>query len=164
MNHEHNLVNNIYFDDKFISSAYEGIEGNSKREKKRIRWYNNRKEYVLESKIKFSLSGYKNRELLASKSLSNAIKEAEMICKKTPIIQNSYFRRYYFKENVRLTIDSSLKFCLPESENFKSFKKNIIEIKYNTADIQFLDSITNEYLNLTKFSKYITGLRYFDLV
>jgi hypothetical protein len=164
INHLPNVVNNIYFEDYKFTSAIENIEGNTLRSKYRIRWYNEEKKFQLEQKIKRSSSGYKKKKKLNSKNLGSAIEEVSIFLNKKPIIQNSYFRKYYLKNKMRITIDTNLKFNLPFTSNFKSFDKSIVEIKYDTQEIFDLSSIINNYTQLTKFSKYLEGLKTFNRI
>ena len=76
VNHESNLINNIYFEDNLMTSASEGIEGDTNRCKYRMRWYNNASEFTIENKIKFSSSGKKIKSVLKAKSLTEAVEEA----------------------------------------------------------------------------------------
>lgn len=164
VNHEPNLINNIYFEDNLMTSASEGIEGDTNRCKYRMRWYNNASEFTIENKIKLSSSGKKIKSVLKAKSLTEALEEARFIFKRQPIIQNSYNRRYYIKDEFRITIDTNLKFNIPFSKTFKTFKKCIIEVKYKTEDHYSLDYITEDKLQLTKFSKYLKGLEFFKII
>jgi hypothetical protein len=65
---------------------------------------------------------------------------------------------------MRITIDTNLKFNLPFISNFKSFDKAIVEIKYDTQEIFDISSIINNYTQLTKFSKYLEGLKTFNRI
>jgi hypothetical protein len=165
LNHLPNIVNNIYFEDIKLSSAIENVEGDEMRSKHRIRWYNdNLSKIILERKIKFSSSGTKEKIILKSKDYITAINEAEGLTNKKAIIQNSYFRKYYLKENIRITIDTNLKFKLPKTSNFKIFNGVIVEIKYNTKDDFNVSTLINNYSQLGKFSKYLEGLKKFDRI
>lgn len=164
LNHLPNIINNIYFDNNLMKSALENIEGDEKRAKYRIRWYNNDDNFVLEKKIKLSSSGYKEKESLLSKDYRSAIFEVTELIKQNPVIKNSYFRKYYIKEDIRITIDTELKFYLPTSETFKSYFNSIVEIKYSTNKIHNLFDKLDIETQLTKFSKYITGLEAFGRI
>jgi|SaaInlStandDraft_1057018.scaffolds.fasta_scaffold08605_4 hypothetical protein len=164
LNHLPNIINNIYFDTNLMKSALENIEGDEKRAKYRIRWYNNDDNFVLEKKIKLSSSGYKEKESLVSKDYRSAIFEVTELIKQNPVIKNSYFRKYYIKEDIRITIDTELKFYLPTSETFKSYFNSIVEIKYSTNEIHNLFDKLDIETQLTKFSKYITGLEAFGRI
>ena len=62
LNHAHNYVHNIYFDNYLTSGASESVEGDAIRKKYRLRWYNENNSFVLESKVRLSSSGYKNKK------------------------------------------------------------------------------------------------------
>jgi len=74
------------------------------------------------------------------------------------------YRKYYQKENIRITIDTDLKFKLPKTNSMKIFKDAIVEIKYNTKDNFNVSKLLNNYSQLTKFSKYLEGLKLFERV
>lgn len=164
LNHLPNIINNIYFDTTSMKSALENIEGDEIRAKYRVRWYNNDDNFVLEKKIKLSSSGYKEKVSLVSKDYISAILEVTELIKQNPVIKNSYFRKYYIKGDIRITIDTDLKFYLPTSKTFKSYYNSIVEIKYSTNRIHnLLDKLDIE-TQLTKFSKYVTGLEAFGRI
>jgi SPX domain protein involved in polyphosphate accumulation len=166
INHLPNIVNNIYFDNFSFSSMNENIEGEMNRSKYRIRWYNNENKFVLENKLKISSSGKKEKTKLKSLSVAESVKEVQKLINKNPVIQNSYTRKYFINNNIRITIDFNINFNLPGTENFKSYKHAIVEIKFpteNQFDSSFKNIMTN-YSQLTKFSKYLRGLREFNRV
>ena len=164
INHLPNKINNIYLEDYFKTSAIENIEGDSKRKKHRIRWYNNENKFTLETKIKLSSSGKKNKILLKSNNLKEACQESEKITNKKIIIQNSYFRKYYHFNGIRITIDQSLRFKLPNTETWKFHKSDILEIKFDTINNFNISKYVTNFSQLTKFSKYLEGLRRFSLL
>lgn len=164
VNHDPNIINNIYFDDSFLSAARESVEGDAIRTKFRLRWYNNTNKFVLESKVKLSSSGYKDRKQLNCLSLNEAINEVEQITKRRPIIQNSYYRRYYVGKNIRITLDDQLKFSLPKSNTLKKSKYCVMEVKYDTYLVNVFDNLNNDLFQLTKFSKYLEGLKCFNII
>ena len=164
LNHFPNTINNIYFDTHSMKSATENIEGDEKRAKYRIRWYNNDDKFVLEKKIKLSSSGYKEKQKLTSKDYKSAMLEVTDLINQKPVIKNSYFRKYYIKNDVRITIDSDLKFYIPDSLVFKPFLKSVVEIKYSTTNIQEILDKIHVNTQLTKFSKYLQGLKAFGRI
>ena len=164
LNHAHNYVHNIYFDNYLISGASESVEGDAIRKKYRLRWYNENNSFVLESKVRLSSSGYKNKKQINSSTLNDAVKEVEFIIKRQAIIQNSYFRRYYIKNNVRVTLDDNLKFSLPLSNVYKNSKHCVMEVKYKTEFISLFNELNQNHFQLTKFSKYLEGLKAFSLI
>ena len=164
LNHAHNYVHNIYFDNYLISAASESVEGDAIRKKYRLRWYNENNKFVLESKVKLSSSGYKIKEQINSATLNDAVKEVEFITKRPAIIQNSYHRRYYIKNNVRVTLDDNLKFSLPLSNVYKNSKHCVMEVKYKTEFISLFNELNHNHFQLTKFSKYLEGLKCFNII
>ena len=114
-------------------------------------------------KIKLSSSGYK-KKIKLKRDCKSAITEVSNMINKKAVIRNSYHRKYYVKKDVRITIDTDLKFYLPETNSFKLYPKSIVEIKYNTSNIQeILDEISVD-TQLTKFSKYLQGVKAFERV
>ena len=164
LNHAHNYVHNIYFDNYLTSGASESVEGDAIRKKYRLRWYNENNNFVLESKVRLSSSGYKNKKQINSSTLNDAVKEVEFITKRQAIIQNSYYRRYYIKNNVRVTLDDNLKFSLPLSNVYKNSKHCVMEVKYKTEFISLFNELNQNNFQLTKFSKYLEGLKAFSLI
>lgn len=164
LNHLPNVINNIYFDTTSMKSALENIEGAEKRTKYRIRWYNNDDNFVLEKKIKLSSSGYKEKVSLVSKDYRSAIAEVTELVGLHPVIKNCYYRKYYIKGDVRITIDTELRCSLPISHTYKHYFNAIIEIKYSTSKIYNLLDKLDLKTQLTKFSKYVTGLEMFGRI
>lgn len=162
INHLPNQINNIYFDSQSLQSANENIEGFENRMKYRIRWYNNSNQFSLEKKIKNSSSGYKEKVSLNSKDLEEAITKTRNLTKLEPSIRNTYFRKYFIRKEVRITIDTHIKFYLPKGLNSVSFPKAIIEVKYPT-DEHFTPKWKTP-VQLTKFSKYLKGLEAYNRV
>ena len=78
----------------------------------------------------------------------------------------SYFRKYFVLDNVRITLDTELKFINIAKVNFfskKNFlsmnKKQILELKYSDEFSSQAGKITKTFNNrLNKFSKYQIGL------
>jgi len=140
------------------------MEGDAIRKKYRLRWYNENNSFVLESKVRLSSSGYKNKIQINSSTLNDAVKEVEFISKRRAIIQNSYFRRYYIKNNIRVTLDDNLKFSLPLSNVYKNSKHCIMEVKYKTEFISLFNELNQNHFQLTKFSKYLEGLKAFSII
>ena len=153
--HKPNLINNIYFDNLEYSCAKLNLEGEEFRIKYRLRWYNESNKFVLEEKIKRSSSGKKNRIQIKSNCLNEALKESSKMISMLPVTRNQYYRRYYRKNDIRITIDSNLKFLSLDEVKTIPFNQHIVEIKYPTHVEPNLQIIKE----LTKFSKYVMGLQ-----
>ena len=120
--HRSNYVNNIYYD--FNDQSFiENIEGETNRTKYRLRWYDNKEGFVIEVKEKNGKTGYKQKTSLKSLKKIQLDKEINKILpsKYKERITNRYFREYFIKEDIRITLDSNLKFKLPNHKNFKRF-------------------------------------------
>jgi len=123
-------VNNIYFDTPSLGYYRDNFEGNTNRQKVRIRWYGDTfgsiKNPVLEFKIKkgelglkrsfplvdFELSPHFNRQQIKAVFLQSELPKRileEVIGLQAKLI-NSYSRKYYrsFNQNYRFTIDQKL--------------------------------------------------------
>ena len=142
----------------------ENINGDAVRSKHRIRWYGNEHQFILEEKIKQSSSGSKKKQPLVAMDLNEAINMACVMTKKFPVIQNSYNRRYYIKGKIRITLDRNLKFKMPFTESWKNFNKVIVEVKYDTSEIFNSEDYLIREMQLTKFSKYLEGLKVFGRI
>jgi len=185
------FVNNIYFDTPEFSSFYENIAGIDRRQKLRIRWYNNLlgaiKSPTLEIKSKIGLVGKKNSfplpdfemslntstndiiELINNSQIAKSIKSNGLM----PVLVNRYLRKYFqsYNKKYRITVDNDLSFYAISNRKFtmlKNFKDNmsiILEVKYDTdADMEAHD-LTNFFpFRLTKSSKYILGINNLAIV
>lgn len=180
--HQTRQVNNIYFDDHKYSSFYDNIEGYSKREKVRIRWYGDTfkkiKKPILEIKIKNSQLGYKeyvklndfnfHQEIFDNNFFINIFKNISekyfynKIYKKKPVLVNSYNRQYYVSINkkIRITLDSKLKFYNIK-KNFVEINddKKILEIKYDLKNHSDARHVSQYFpFRTSKSSKYVIGV------
>ena len=182
------IVNSIYFDDIYDSSANDNLAGISLREKYRLRWYNNdfNKIAKLELKKKINKLNYKEYfdfETIKKNPSNMSNKEYANICHKKlmnwnskyifelfPKIQVQYTREYYQDiKNTRLTIDNKIKFW-KSVDNEKMFYGNYLNYEFNIAEIKFPPNLyqhVSKLLKNTRFipkrqSKYLIGLALFD--
>lgn len=171
-------VNNLYYDNFNFSSLNDNIDGLSKRTKTRVRWYGEafkkstkkiefkkKKEFVnIKNKIEIGeitldsyldISNFNIKILDALKAKKEDIKFN--LNSKTPVLLNSYFRRYFtdITNKIRITIDLDLESYSPKT-NLKSFENDvIIEVKYEKNNV-FQNNFRN--LKLTRNSKYAKGI------
>ena len=170
-------INNLYYDNINLDSIFDNIDGLSNRKKYRVRWYGDTfKSSIKQFEIKFK------SEFLNSKKIINIGKfqiknhndfqqtydKLIEILKKNDLplffemqskflkLYNSYKRKYYLSadENVRITVDSDLKFYSPLTKNIFEEKNIIIEIKYN-REFKYVNEFKN--LRINKYSKYVKG-------
>ena len=180
-------VNSIYFDTYFHKNYYEAIDGVGLRNKIRVRWYGNtfntRIEPHIENKIKTNYHNFKiTKKMNAFKTgnffsiinfkkyiQSEKFDNSEINFYLNNLYPNlfvSYFRKYFVLDNVRITLDTELKFINIAKVNFfskKNFlsmnKKQILELKYSDEFSSQAGKITKTFNNrLNKFSKYQIGL------
>ena len=181
--HPNRLVNSIYFDDAFNTSANDNLAGISQREKYRLRWYNvevnklsnfeiKRKVNKLNSKIYLKLENkYKNLS-----DLTNS--EIAYIFQKTifeydpqynfdffPKLQVQYFRSYYYLNNDkdnRLTYDTNVLFSRASDIKISPIrykcKYDIIEHKFTNENQKNNLRLSINNIQNQSFSKYIYGM------
>tara|TARA_B100000886_G_C20264196_1_gene424211 strand:- start:166 stop:765 length:600 start_codon:yes stop_codon:yes gene_type:complete len=179
-------VNSIYFDSFNYDLYNQSINGDLKRKKIRIRWYENESKIFsfLEIKQKEGEKGFKSRydllpiisdqnisrEFLKNLLYKSNIKNKDLLItfdKYSPKLICSYKRKYFISSNqkIRLTIDYKISYSNFFYESSISSinkiydSKIVIEYKYD----YFLASeffISENILNLrrTRFSKYSNGI------
>ncbi len=179
------FIRSVYFDDYKDTSYNQVIEGISKREKYRIRYYDYDSSYItLEKKSKVNNLGKKDKDVLTQEMTEKIIKGEEVITDKTvvnelqrvmksrfykPVVIIDYKRRAftYPINDVRITIDYNIscsyeidKFFDKDINSIPLLEKNtaILEVKYN----DFLPDVIKRIINIknmevTSFSKYSTG-------
>ena len=181
------MVNSIYFDTYFHKNFHEAVDGIMLRNKVRVRWYgeifNVKIQPQIENKNRISQHNYKITKKLKSfktKSFFNLINFKKYIQNEKnnrneinfylnnlyPNLLVSYLRKYYIFDNVRITLDTDLKFINLAKINFFSKKnlicinkKQIIELKYSDEFHYQATKITKTFNNrLNKFSKYQIGI------
>jgi hypothetical protein len=180
------FVNSLYLDTYELSSYHDNVDGNSKRFKVRVRWYGNLfgliEKPVLELKIKDGMVGTKisyplppfriERGFSLNNLLSTIWKAIipERLKHDLSLFQfsllNRYSRKYYLSADsiFRITLDSGLVFyrLFQNNNNFLNHiddGSNILELKYDSSDSTYDESVTNCFnFRVTKSSKYIYGL------
>ena len=175
-------VNNIYFDTPDFDAFVDNIEGNTHREKIRIRWYGTDfpriKNPVLEIKTKVGFAGGKIQRKLNSFKYSKEsflqyiIKNKDVNnifnikCLK-PVIVNKYSRKYFISNdgNFRITIDTGVMYCLIRNTTDDwlyiepEIKHTIMELKYHPNVESVVSTITNYFpFRVVKNSKYANGI------
>ena len=179
------FIRSMYFDDYKDTSYFQVIDGISKREKYRIRYYNYDSSYItLEKKSKVNNLGKKDKDLLTKDMVMKFVKNEEIETDmkvvtelqnkmKTnfykPVIIIDYLRKAftYPINDVRITLDYNIscsyeidKFFEEDINSIPLLDKNtaILEVKYN----DFLPDVIKQVINIknlevTFFSKYSVG-------
>lgn len=186
VHHPSRFINNIYFDSLNFDSYTENIEGESERNKYRLRWYGdrfNRIEPIFEIKIKkdqvnrketlkipeIEFNNLNDVEEVNNHILDYLEKEESQLffemMPKTPTLLNGYQRDYFLSKDgeTRLTIDRNLFFynCINNQE-YNQNDVMIVEVKY-AANVIPKINFDKFRLILGKNSKYVSGLDYTQL-
>ena len=179
------FIRSMYFDDYKDTSYNQVIDGISKREKYRIRYYDLDPSYItLEKKSKVNNLGKKDKDKLTKEEVENFIKGIENVGDKPvvnelerviktrfykPVIIIDYQRRAftYPINDVRITLDYNIscsyqieKFFDNDVNSIPLMEKNtaILEVKYNDFLPDVIKQIINiKNLEVTSFSKYSLG-------
>jgi hypothetical protein len=180
------IVRSLYFDNYSDKAVVEKLSGLSRREKYRLRYYNDDTSFIrLERKSKANRLSYKENAAITVEQCT-ALLAGEYECLKipdTPLLMELYTKiRYqnlrprsimeYHREaykynagNVRVTFDSDIRtsnsvggFLNPNITTIPAANTIILEIKYDG----FIPDIIRDILqigwrNQTEFSKYVVG-------
>ena len=185
--YENRTVNSVYFDDLYNTSANDNLSGISKREKYRLRWYNNNFVNNLKFEVKKRINRLNFKEFFnfsdSETAKSSSLKYFASLCKNKlnnnnlrytfdlyPKIQVQYLREYFEDKNsLRITIDKNIKFWrLIEKDNIfngqsLNYKFNIVEIKFEPEMYSYVCNILRKSNFIPKrHSKYLIGLSLFD--
>ena len=158
-------IKSIYFDNYHFSSYHESNEGTLPRKKIRIRNYPNKNDnFNLEIKINSIEGRYKTVE--------NDIDYQDLLKKGYfdsnyglcfPVVEVSYFRKYFSVFNLRVTLDTSISYKkYNEKKAMPSMERAIVEVKTN--DLDNYDYIDKKFdFPKTRFSKYCNAIEELDI-
>ena len=163
---EKRIVNSIYFDSKNFMIYKDSIEGTTPRKKIRIRTYSEfffhkNNKFNLEIKISSTEGRYKKTKELNDKIDTFLIGYNDNqygMC--FPVLNVSYEREYFIKDNSRITIDTNIKYSNINGKvknNYSYHEDNyVVENKLTNND-------KNEILEFfpfsnARFSKYCNGI------
>lgn len=181
------MIRSLYFDNYSDKAVFEKLSGQSRREKFRIRFYNNDPSFLrLEKKTKINQLVYKesaplsteicatllagNHECLQSQKSSLLMTELyskmNYQCLRPRNIVSYHREAYVYPHgNVRVTLDSKIStsnnvsdFLNPNTTHIPASALDILEIKFDG----FLPDVIRDIVcidrrNQTEFSKYVTG-------
>jgi SPX domain protein involved in polyphosphate accumulation len=154
------IIKSIYFDNYFFSSYHDSVEGTVPRKKIRIRNYPNTNDrFNLEIKINSIEGRYKTvKNNINSQNILNKgyFDHNYGIC--VPVVEISYFRKYFSVFNLRVTLDTSICFKkYNEKKTIPSLENAIIEVKSNSLnDFNYIDN--KFHFQTTRFSKYCNAI------
>ena len=158
-------INSIYLDNSSLSMYHDSIEGCVPRKKIRIRNYNDLPEFnkganSLELKISSAEGRFKKTKKINNLNLRNYKINDDMYGFCYPTICISYSRIYYNCHNIRLTIDTDIKYRKISFGEVREicFKEPncIAEIKYkNISDNSILNNFPFHFVRFSKYCKAI---------
>ncbi len=160
------IITSLYFDNKDFDMFLDSEEGTVPRKKIRLRYYNNDLNKIFyETKINSVEGKYKSSTASSYKDLKKFINFGiyDKIYKDChPKINVSYKRRYFKKDNIRVTLDNEIiysDFMLnTDDKKFVLDDYFIIEIKFEK--IQELYEINRTFaLNPIRLSKYCEAVK-----
>ena len=181
------MVNNIYFDTFGMNNFYDNIDGEIKRTKVRIRWYDNLfgsvQKPILEYKMKKGLMGKKESFELRPFIIDTTFNKAQItsalntdavprnikneVLSLVPTLLNSYTRKYFLSadKNFRITIDHYLTYYKigyvgnTFSNKSVDYNSTVLELKYDSLLENEAKSVADVFpFAMTKNSKYLQGL------
>lgn len=180
------LVRSLYFDNYVDKAVTDKLSGQSRRDKFRLRYYNDDLSFLrLEKKSKINKGCYKDSVVLTIAQCERIIAGNffDLLSQETPLLSELYARmrfQYlrpraivdYIREayivhagNVRITIDCNIRtsnnvagFLNPRLPTIPSANATILEVKYDG----FLPDIIRDVIQLnnrheTEFSKYVVA-------
>lgn len=153
------FINSQYFDTEKLQMFFDSEEGIVPRKKIRVRWYHERHEKNLETKISSTEGRFKIKKKYVS-NLNNLFVYDHLYGKIFPSILVNYKREYYNFKNLRLTFDSSINYTDLRNHNLKRFndKETVLEVKTN--HLNSIDYITQFIsCSISRFSKYSRGIQ-----
>jgi len=159
-------VSSIYFDNYRLSSYHDSVEGVIPRKKIRLRWYDNIKNKLKNSNLEKKINSVEGKFKKVEKATnpSNILKLGILdngygLC--FPVLQIDYNREYFKIFDIRITVDTKIRYKNFKEEHFFNQYHNddeiVLEAKaLNTNIKNFIDE--NIYFEKIRFSKYCNAI------
>ncbi|WP_456438855.1 VTC domain-containing protein [Psychroserpens sp.] len=186
VHHPTRFINNIYFDSLNFDAYFENVEGESERNKYRLRWYGDRfntirpifevkmKKDQVNKKLSLKIPEIEFRSFNDVENVSNHIlnymegEESTLffeMMNKIPTLLNGYKRDYFLSKDgeTRLTIDRNLFFYnCRNNQEYNQSEIMVVEVKY-ASNVTPKINFDKFKLVLGKNSKYVSGIDYTKL-
>ena len=152
-------INNLYFDNDKFDMFNDSIEGCLPRKKIRLRNYEDERNF-LEIKISSTEGRYKtSNQINLSKTYnmksSGLFDKDYGSCK--PVLHVEYLRDYFKYDDVRVTIDSNIKYFTKYRKFLGIDRNQIIELK--ASYFKDLNELMKDFpFPRSRFSKYTNGI------
>lgn len=176
---ETRTIHNLYFDRPDLALLHAHLQGQSNRNKYRLRWYKNALKQTAQWECKAKESFLVKKEIhpcqvnleMHFPNLSKlelpvllTIDAASL----KPVIGNSYLRQYFLSADgkFRLTWDRDLAFFYPSDLTYPKAQTSqmILELKYAAEDEKEASKIGNALpFRMQRFSKYVYGMQALSL-
>tara|TARA_Y100001933_G_C18858437_1_gene504852 strand:- start:281 stop:874 length:594 start_codon:yes stop_codon:yes gene_type:complete len=156
------LINSCYLDNNNFDLFFLSNEGVLPRKKIRIRWYDYELKFKKEIKISSIEGRFKSTETINFNNLKEVYKYNEKSVDYgllKPVLKISYMREYFNYKNLRITLDSNIRYLgLLGIKVFSALDNhNVLEIK--ASEETSMDYIEREFaLRVIRFSKYSRGI------
>lgn len=171
------VVHSIYFDDKYMNSFHEKLEGEFKKTKYRLRYYNTQNDLRGEIKQKKGEVSCKEISIYNNRSYEKLLKDPprdlfwSTIQKRrlVPKVHIAYDREAYIAKtriDTRITFDSNIRFELLDGGEVKNQmisypeRQVVCEVKYNKVDGWLSNLLVSLEQRRVSFSKYFNVLDY----
>lgn len=162
------VIQSLYFENNSKQMYFDSVEGLTPRKKIRIRNYPDSKNlfFQLETKISSIEGRYKKNIKINKNDYKKYLKLGvfdQQYGHCTPFININYNREYFKKDDMRITIDTDIKYnrfksklCIKKEDNI------IVELKTNIN--KDIDLLFKEFpFQEIRFSKYCNGVEIFNL-
>lgn len=161
--HKKRKINSVYFDNYYFQMFNDSEEGVLPRKKVRLRWYNNEKNFSLETKISSVEGRFKTvcaQEHIKTENDIDTEKYTDLqygVIK--PVLSLSYERSYYNYKSMRITFDENIQYKSNKLNTKRVYKdpERVIEVK---VSVLVPDDYIEKYIPYatSRFSKYSRGL------
>lgn len=160
--HKPRMIESLYFDNHNFQTYNDSIEGMVPRKKIRIRNYpsSDDKKYYYEIKNSSVEGRYKTRKIIDKKDFEEIKKvgifdEQYGLC--LPKIYIRYYREYFKSKDVRISVDTNIKYRDSRTNFQISDDRIIAELK--TSINKDIDELNKEFpIQRIRFSKYCFGM------
>lgn len=154
-------INSEYLDTMELKMFSDSEEGVLPRKKIRIRWYSDKFNQNLETKISSVEGRYKKSEkFFTLERNENFYLYDEFYGKIYPAITVSYNREYFNFKKLRLTFDTKIKYTNSRFKSLAIFndRETVMEVKSKNM---YIDDYINQLIHYptSRFSKYSRGIQ-----
>lgn len=162
--HPKRLISSIYFDANNLQMLVDSEEGLLPRKKIRIRSYNNfTDKFLFEKKISSIEGRFKTSSEIKYQTMDSYIKSGYFDRQYGflfPKVRVEYERQYFKLEDLRVTLDSNIRYYAFESECLISETSNVLEFKgsMNVSQDDLYKYMPTQTRRFSKFSNAMNAI------